>query len=102
MLASIALAAVVFGGGVWWVWRGARRARVLYRRWRWRNSIAIYGLDEPGLAWPIDATAAAVLALAGPLVPDDIDARRCWRAVRLLIAIVWLAAGAPPFDGMWR
>lgn len=89
MLAWLALAAV-FGGGVWWLRRGARRARILYRTWRWRNSIDVYGLDLPGRAWPIDATTAAVLALAGPFVPDDLDAARAWRRVYWLLAIVWL------------
>lgn len=93
MLGTMALAAVVIGG-LWWVWRGARRARVLYRRWRWRDAIVVYGYDEPGRAWPIDATTAAVLALAGPFVPADLDAARAGRAVYLLVAIVWFV-----FDG---
>jgi hypothetical protein len=89
MSATMALAAGVLGG-VWWLWRGAQRARVLYRHWRWRNSIVVYGHNEPGRAWPIDATTAAVLALAGPFVPDDLDAARAWRGVYLLVAIAWL------------
>jgi hypothetical protein len=92
MVATMALAAGVLGG-IWWLARGARRAARLYRCWRWRNSIAVYGYDEPGRAWQIDASTAAVLALAGPFVPDDLDAARAWRRVYWLLAIVWLVFG---------
>jgi hypothetical protein len=100
MLAWMALAAGVLGG-VWWLARGVRRTRRLYRGWRWRNSIVVYGYLEPGRAWFFDAALAAGLALAGPLVPREVDATRAWRAVSKLAAIVWLVAGAPPFDGAW-
>jgi hypothetical protein len=100
MIATMALAAGVLGGA-WWLRRGSRRARVLYRRWRWRNSIAVYGYDEPGRAWQIDAALAAVLALAGPFAPQGVDAGRVWRAVYLVVGIVWLVYGAPPL-GAWR
>lgn len=100
MLATVALAAGVLGG-IWWLARGARRARRLYRCWRWRNAVAVYGLDETGRAWQIDAGLVAVLALAGPLLRDDLDAWRCWRGAQLAVFLLSWLAGTTFLDGAW-
>lgn len=99
---AVAVLAAGLLGSFWWIVRGGRRARRLYRRWRWRNSIEVYGFGAPGRAWPIDAFTAAVLALAAPLVPHEIDAATAWRRVCAVSLIVWWVAGAPPFDRAWH
>jgi hypothetical protein len=81
-------------GSIWWLARGSRRAQRLYRRWRYRDSIVVYGYGEQGRAWQAHAALAALLALAGPMAPDEIDAARAWRAVRVTVVIVWLVVGA--------
>lgn len=102
MVATIALGAGILGGA-WWLWRGSRQARRLYRRWRYLNSITVYGYREPGQAAAVDAALAALLAImAGPFLRADLDAARCRRAVLMCLLIGWLAAGSPPLDGVWR
>lgn len=79
--------------GAWWLVRGSRRARRLYRRWRYRDSIVVYGYRERGRAWKMDAALATLMALAGPLVPDEIDPALVWRAVWVTVVIAWLVIG---------
>ena len=79
-----------------------RRAQRLYRRWRYRDSIVVYGYGEQGRAWQAHAALAALLALAGPLVPDDIDATLVRRAVYVTVVVVCLVVGASLLDEVWR
>jgi hypothetical protein len=67
-LTTFGVYVTVMGLAGWWLWLGGQRARRVYRRWRYYNSIAVYRERERGRPRQVDVVRAALLALGGPLI----------------------------------